>query len=146
METRLAKAWGCADRSASLVPPPVPADCLHGFFYSNTGKKKKVAFLLKKKQNTKTKKQTQHLPQLFSIAVQEHKEWILVVFAGCTIFCGWVDRFESLTFDPGSLGIPWFCKLGNLELRLLKEVNISGCAFAVNPANVFVGCPDYLSL
>lgn len=74
-------------------------------------------FIRKKNPNQKT----QHLPWLFSIAGQEHNEWILVVFAGCTVFCVWVDQFKSLTFDTGSLGIPWFCKLENLELRLLKE-------------------------
>lgn len=84
METRFAKARGCADMSASLVPPPVPADCLHGFFYSNTGKKK-VAFLLKK-----TKHKNQKTNPTSSPAVQHCSSGAQGVNSGC--LC-WLHHF-----------------------------------------------------
>lgn len=50
-----------------------------------------------------------------SAAGQEHKESALVLFAGCSISCGGVDGFKSLTFELGCLATPWICQMGNLD-------------------------------
>lgn len=69
--------------SASLVPPPVPADCLHGFFYSNTGKKKKGGFFIKKKQTQKPKTKPNIFPSCSALQFRSTRSefWLSLLVA-----------------------------------------------------------------
>lgn len=59
---------------------------MHGFFYSDIEKTKKPHGFCGV---------LEYLPWPFSAAGQEHKESVLVLFAGCTISWGGVDEFKS---------------------------------------------------
>lgn len=87
----------------------------------------------------------QHLPWVFIVVGQEHKEGILILSAACTISWGRVDGFKSLAFKAAAWPPLGSASWENWNSSSMRSQRCC-CAFSVNSANTLVGSPGYFSL